>query len=417
MKVKGLFLSMCAIVALASCSQNDDVTSAESNAEKAKVTLRLEGNGVDTRAPGDKEPATETGATIKNVTVFFFNPTGYIVGTPKYIEAAQITDPIPTTTDASQVVVIANLGSDETGTGGKFAGVNSINQLKQVVFSSVNTTGNTINQTKDNLYMSGMGKVTMNADDLTGTAAVQLHFISAKINKVAISWKTDNSNQNYAPLSVFKTDKTKWFTIKQVYLMMSQTNSHLLPAEAATTATDAVTWTGDFAPANNYAFAGGLAWGTAPWIPAPTPNPVQTDTYLVKTDLVATGNKVENVVTGNPWYVFENPSSSSNPTGLIVEIEWRSKDQAEYGSADILTKYFTLYFGEKKAGETAGTQPLLEPGKTYDINLTLSGDFTPGGNGGGGGDDPSKPSVDANITVNVQAAKWTTTAAIEKEFN
>ena len=208
MKVKKILLSMCAIAALASCSQNDDVVPAGAGGEEARVVLKLEGDAVDTRAD---VPATEEGAKIKDITVFFFNTTGFIVGTPKYIGvAADIAKPITTTTDASQVVVIANLGSDETTTGKKLAGVSSIDQLKTKVFSSVTTTTNpttkhTINQTKDRLYMSGMGKVTIGSDGLTGTATVNLHFISAKINKVAISWKADNTNQNYSTLSVFQT--------------------------------------------------------------------------------------------------------------------------------------------------------------------------------------------------------------------
>lgn len=207
MKVKKILLSMCAIAALASCSQNDDVVPAGAGGEEARVVLKLEGDAVDTRADVS---ATEEGAKIKDITVFFFNTTGFIVGTPKYIGvAADIAKPITTTTDASQVVVIANLGGDETTTGKKLAGVSSIDQLKTKVFSSVTTTTDpttkhTINQTKDRLYMSGMGKVTIGSDGLTGTATVNLHFISAKINKVAISWKADNTNQNYSTLSVLK---------------------------------------------------------------------------------------------------------------------------------------------------------------------------------------------------------------------
>lgn len=98
---------MCAIVALASCSQSDDVAPAGSDAPEAKVILKLEGDGVNaTRAAGTEEAATEGGAAIKNVTVFFFNPTGFIVGKPQF---KAVTDSSPiiisTTTDAAEVVV------------------------------------------------------------------------------------------------------------------------------------------------------------------------------------------------------------------------------------------------------------------------------------------------------------------------
>ena len=75
---------MCAIAALASCSQNEDVvTPTGSNAPKAQVILKLEGDAVaNSRAVGDSEAASEDGAAIKNATVFFFNQTGFIVGAP-----------------------------------------------------------------------------------------------------------------------------------------------------------------------------------------------------------------------------------------------------------------------------------------------------------------------------------------------
>lgn len=408
MKVKSLFLSMCAIAALASCSQSDDVASAGSDAPEAKVILKLEGDGVNaTRAAGESEAATEDGAAIKNVTVFFFNPTGFIVGKPQYIEAANIGNPITTTTDAHEVVVIANLGSDLTGT--TFKNVASLSQLQAVDFSSIATDNNgkvTVNQSKDNLYSSGMGEITFH--DNTGTASVQLHFVAAKIKTVKIAW---TANQNYATSETeLTTDKTKWFTIKKVYMMTAQTNSPLVP-------TNTGAWEG-FVP-QTYAFAGGVAWGTAPWTWADNnvSEPKQTNDYLaVAGDLVestATANQIDNALASKSWYLFENSSASTHPTGLVIEVLWRSKDQSTDAN-ELLTKYFTMYFGE--AGAAGTTQPLLTAGKTYDMALSLKGDFKPGGNAGGGGDDPTKPSVDASVTVTVTAAHWTTTDEITKDF-
>lgn len=401
MKVKSLFLSMCAIAALASCSQSDDVTPAGSDAPKATVTLKLEGDGVNTRAAGTSEAATEGGAAIKNVTVFFFNQTGFIVGAPQFITAADINNPITTTTDAAEVVVIANLG-DKTGDG-TFNGIASLSQLQKLDFSSIaGSAGSfTVNQSKDNLYSSGMGAITFN--DNTGTASVQLHFVSAKIKTVKIAW---TANQHYAATeSELTSDNTKWFTIKKVYMMTAQTKSPLVPANTGA-------WEG-FVP-QTYDFAGGVAWGTAPWQWTGDNAPKQTDDYLaLAADLTATGDKIDNALSSKSWYLFENSPASTHPTGLVIEVLWRSKDQST-DTNDLLTKYFTMYFGEKGAGST--TQPLLTAGKTYDMALSLKGDFKPGGNAGGGGDDPTKPSVDASVAVTVTAAHWTTTDEITKDF-
>ncbi|MFQ6911415.1 MAG: fimbrial protein [Bacteroides faecis] len=404
MKVKSLFLSICAIAVLASCSKNEDiVTHAGSEAAEAKVTLKLEGDGTVTRAVGDQEAADETGAAIKDVTVFFFNATGFIVGSPQYIQAANLGTPITTTTDAAEVVVIANLGGGSVSA--KFNGVSSLEQLKKIDFSSIADASGvkSVNQSKDNLYSSGVGEITFN--DEVGTATVQLHFVAAKVKTVKITW---NAGQNYAATeNELTTDNTKWFAIKQVYMMTAQTNSPLIPSNT----TDA-SW-GGFVP-QAYAFAGGVAWGTAPWVwPADAGTaPAQTSDYLVTPMPAATSDAIANVLAGKAWYMFENSPASGHPTGLVVEVLWRSVDQSTDAN-DILTKYFTVYFGEK-AG--TGTQPLLKAGNTYDMSIGLKGDFTPGGNAGGGGDDPTKPSVDATVTVTVNAAQWTTTAEISKDF-
>mgnify|MGYP002232196087 CR=1 FL=1 len=68
MKVKKILLSMCAIAALASCSQNDDVVPAGAGGEEARVVLKLEGDAVDTRADVS---ATEEGAKIKDILYSF----------------------------------------------------------------------------------------------------------------------------------------------------------------------------------------------------------------------------------------------------------------------------------------------------------------------------------------------------------
>lgn len=398
---------MCAIAALTSCSQSDDVAPTGGDAPEAKVILKLEGDGVNaTRAPGAEEPATESGAAIKDVTVFFFNPTGFIVGKPQYIEAASIGNPITTTTDAAEVVVIANLG-DKTADG-TFDGISSLSRLQKLDFSSIATDGTgkvTVNQSKDNLYSSGMGEITFN--DNTGTAEVQLHFVAARIKTVKIAW---TAGQNYAATEqALKDDNTKWFTIKKVYMMTAQTNSPLIPATTGT-------WKG-FVP-QSYAFAGGVAWGVAPWTWADNNigEPKQTDDYLaLAADLVESTsnvNQIDNALASKSWYLFENSPASTHPTGLVIEVLWRSKDQSTEVN-DLLPKYFTMYFGE--SGTSGAAQPLLEAGKTYDMTLSLKGSFQPGGNAGGGGDDPTKPSVDASVEVSVNVAKWTT-AEITKDF-
>lgn len=396
MKVKKILLSMCAIAALASCSQNDDVAVPTDSAPPAKVTIRFAGSEGMTRAIGSDD------AVVNNLTAFFFNTAGALMPVAGNDLKPKIT--LATTTDASQVVLVANVPA-----GTKFDAVTSLSKLKEFVVSSLGTeaSGNfPINQTKTNLTMSGWGAINMNADDNTGTANVKLHFMAAKIETLKVTIGGKNVG-HYADTEDGVTDD-KWFTIKQAYLMMAQTNSVLLPA------TDLGAWTGAFTPAT-FAYAGGLAWGTRPWENPPVnPDPVKATDYLQTTiPAGATSNVIDNILVSAPWYVFEN--ASPNATGVVLEVVCNVRK--DNNTLEKESRYFTMYFGEKKTGDS-GNQPILNAGQRYSINIALNGSFDPGdGTGGGGTTDPTKPSVDANVEITVAPAEWTAVAVINKEFN
>lgn len=400
MKVKKILLSMCAIAALASCSQNDDVVVPTDSAPPAKVTIRFAGSEGMTRAIGSDD------AVVNNLTAFFFNTVGALIKTPMPVENNKLatTITLATTTDASQVVLVANVPAGTT-----FTGVTSLSKLKEFVVSSLGTEASSnfpINQTKTNLTMSGWGAINMNADDNTGTANVKLHFMAAKIETLKVTIGGKNVG-HYADTEDGVTDD-KWFTIKQAYLMMAQTNSVLLPA------TDLGAWTGAFTPAT-FAYAGGLAWGTRPWENPPVnPDPVKATDYLQTTiPAGATSNVIDNILVSAPWYVFEN--ASPNATGVVLEVVCNVRK--DNNTLEKESRYFTMYFGEKKTGDS-GNQPILNAGQRYSINIALNGSFDPGdGTGGGGTTDPTKPSVDANVEITVAPAEWTAVAVINKEFN
>lgn len=399
MKVKKILLSMCAIAALASCSQNDDVAVPTDSAPPAKVTIRFAGSEGMTRAIGSDD------AVVNNLTAFFFNTAGALIKTPMPVAENDLKPKITlaTTTDASQVVLVANVPA-----GTKFDAVTSLSKLKEFVVSSLGTeaSGNfPINQTKTNLTMSGWGAINMNADDNTGTANVKLHFMAAKIETLKVTIGGKNVG-HYADTEDGVTDD-KWFTIKQAYLMMAQTNSVLLPA------TDLGAWTGAFTPAT-FAYAGGLAWGTRPWENPPVnPDPVKATDYLQTTiPAGATSNVIDNILVSAPWYVFEN--ASPNATGVVLEVVCNVRK--DNNTLEKESRYFTMYFGEKKTGDS-GNQPILNAGQRYSINIALNGSFDPGDGTGGGTTDPTKPSVDANVEITVAPAEWTAVAVINKEFN
>lgn len=399
MKVKKILLSMCAIAALASCSQNDDVAVPTDSAPPAKVTIRFAGSEGMTRAIGGED------AVVNNLTAFFFNTAGALIKAPMPVDENDLKPKITlaTTTDASQVVLVANVP-----VGTKFDAVTSLSKLKELVVSSLGAKegdNSPINQTKTNLTMSGWGAINMDADNNTGTANVKLHFMAAKIETLKVTIGGKNVGHYADTENAITSDK--WFTIKQAYLMMAQTNSVLLPAA------DLNAWTGAFTPAT-FAYAGGLAWGTDPWKDAPAgTNPVKATDYLQTTIPSGAANVIDNILASAPWYVFEN--ASQNATGIVLEVVCNVSKQNEALKKE--SRYFTMYFGEKKTGDT-GNQPVLNAGQKYSINIALNGSFDPGdGTGGGGTTDPTKPSVDANVEITVAPAEWAAVAVINKEFN
>lgn len=419
MKVKSLLLSMCAIVALASCSQSDDEIpgGSGSNAPEAKVILKLAGSGVQANSraagiPGDLD--TQNGK-VNNLTVFIFNQSGLVI-TKQYIGTpATGANSISTTTDAKKVAVVANTG-DMTTSGGAFANVASEDALKAVLSDMLvtpDTPSGGVTHKDDNLYMSGISDLSTFSEDggvQKATATVQLHFLSARIQLTEITFngKTITDNK-YVPSGEFDATADANFTITRVYLMNAQRVTHFLPATAGGA---------DYITQNLKQYTGGVEWA-APWT-GQAPNQFKPNNeYTIEAGVdkfTATANKISDI---GHWYTFANDGVSdiaNHPTALVVEVKWR-KVKADVTAnpaiaEEIQTMYFATYFG-------GGDQAELEAGKAYKVKLALNGNFKPtnqGGSGGGGTEDPSKPTVNSSVEVTVTPAEWSLVPDITKEW-
>lgn len=410
MKVKSLLMSMCAIAALASCSQSDDeITGGSgSDAPEAKVILKLEGSGVQasSRAAGIPGDLDAQNGKVNDLTVFIFNKDGVVI-TKKYIGTpASGANSISTTTDAKKVAVVANTG-DMTGTSGAFANVASEEALKAVLSDMLtNPSDKTapLTHKDNNLYMSGMNDLSEFADAggiQKATATVQLHFLSARIqlSEITFNGKTVTDNV-YAQASTFDANTSANFTITRVYLMNVQRMTHFLPATEGKT---------DYITQELKQYTGGVEW-TDPWT-TQMPNEFKPNNeYVIEAgadQFTAALNKIENI---GHWYTFANDGDldiAKYPTALVVEVKWRKEVPSTFQ-----TMYFTTYFG-------GGDQDVLEAGKAYNVKLALNGNFKPsgeGGSGGGGTTDPTKPTVNSSVEVTVTAASWELHPDIEKEW-
>jgi len=421
MKVKSLLLSMCAIAALASCSQNDDeIPGGESNAPEAKVIIKLTGTGerASSRAPGIPSELDTQNGKVNNLTVFIFNKDGVVI-TKKYIgtPASVNANSVSTTTDATEVAVIANTG-DLTGAGQPFATVSTKTALKAVltdILKTPDTPAGGITQKDDNLYMSGIGNLdpfVKKDETMQASVTIQLHFLAARIQltKITFNGKAVTDNKYVQNNDFAKTDDAN-FTITRVYLMSVQRMTQFLPT------TDAGA---DYIAQKQKKYTGGVAW-TNPWIdPAPT-DFKQYDEYKIEAaadkfveGTAAAQNSISDI---GHWYTFTNDGVSditNHPTVLVVEVKWRKVMAVKnpVSSAVDETKYFATYFG-------GGDKDELKAGQTYSVVLNLNGNFKPenqGGSGGGGTTDPTKPTVNSSVNVTVTAAKWANPINIEKSW-
>lgn len=410
MKVKSLLLSMCAIAALASCSQSDDEIpgGTGSDAPEAKVILKLEGSGVqaNSRAAGIPSDLDTKNGKVNDLTVFIFNQSGLVI-TKQYIGTPSIgTNTISTTTDAKKVAVVANTG-DMTTQGRLFASVSSENALKAVLSDMLvtpDTPAGAVTNTDENLYMSGIGTLSEFAKDgetMKATASVQLHFLSARIqlSEITFNGKTVTDNK-YVQAGSFDGDNTANFTITRVYLMNVQRVTHFLPAIESGT---------EYITQDLKQYTGGVAWSD-PWT-GTAPNQFKpNDEYTIEAaadKFTAATNKISDI---GHWYTFANEGVSdiaNHPTALVVEVKWRKEAPSTFQ-----TMYFTTYFG-------GGDQDALVAGKSYKVSLALNGNFKPagdGGSGGGGTEDPTKPTVNSSVEVTVTAANWDLALDITKEW-
>lgn len=420
MKVKSLLLSMCAVAALAGCSQNDDeISGVGSNAPEAKVVIKVEGTGNQpgSRAaglPGNDELSTKNGK-VNDLTIFVFNGSGNVIAKKYFGTPTAGANEVATTTDAKEVAVVTNTG-DQTGAGNLFATVSSKSALKAVLadmFQNPDDPAGAVSQKDDNVYMSGTGTVDGFTDEngtMKASVTVPLKYLAARVQLKSISFNgKEVADNKYVQESLFESTADANFTITRVYLMNVQRATHFLPA------TDGGS---DYMTQGDKIFAGGVAW-TAPWgdINNKPNGYASNNEYTIE----ASGENfkaVENSISGiGHWYTFANTGVSeiaNHPTALVVEVKWRKTMTNEGAgiSKEDQTLYFTTYFG-------GGDQDELEPGKVYTVNIKLNGNFKPsdnGGSGGGGTEDPTKPTVNSAIEVTVTPADWVVLPDIDKEW-
>lgn len=347
-----------------SCSKENIETPTDAPGEKANLTVTVTGEG--NLKSGSKAPGAVVGdAVVNNYIVFLFRDNGMIDCAPQHSATGAKLTITAGTTAAKTAYVVANTGAVA---GGLFAAVKTENDLKAVV-GDLMSGPNTASQTGTNLWMSsGASTITYGTgvDANKGAVTAALAFVGAKIELVVKDERTNMTGGNTtikddAVVLLFAGKEGKFF--------------ETLPNQVAQTSF----YSGDVTYDN------------------PTASTLSTALYD-KVVTPFTANATATVF--NHFYTFGNDATKT-PTILAIQ---STKTVAGVDE----TIYYPVQFTLGDAGH------VIEPGKSYTVNVTLKGDVNTGG--GGGTVDPEDPFITADIEVTVTPATWTA-LIIDKEFN
>lgn len=362
-KIKFLAVALAAFT-MFSCT-NDEVENLGNNApgEQAVLTIKLKGDGdnqAQSRAAG---PATDTeDAVINNYLVFLFRDGGALDCAPRESNSNAAVTITTGTTAAKKAYVIANTGALANG---PFKDVKTESDLLKATADLMDNTNNVSTQTKTNLWMSGAEDVTFNGT--TGTTTVTLSYVAAKIQLIV---KDNRKNMSGGTIQIED---------KEVVLLFAGKSGKFF---GTTKATQDHFYTGD----NSYN------------------NPFNTNV----TKSTALSDQVTTPFTDNAgnavfnhFYTFGN-DGATQPTILAIK-------STKTVNSTPSTIYYPVQFTTDDAKQT------IEPGKYYEVTVTLNGDVAAGG--GGGTTDPEVPVITSAIDVTVTPANWGVSIDVDKEFN
>ncbi len=402
MKTKLFTIAALAAMLFASCAK-DGQTHSVDKGEKARIKLAVVGNGSSSRALDPVGPESggyqaDTKVAVNDATVFVMGASG-IIGAPTYLSNADLTTYVEkeTTTAAKKVVIIGNIGSDQTGVGGIFDGVTTEAGLNDVLadFKDMDDAHKWLTGVSDPIDWDTATTIASgaNAGEKLITMTVALAPIAARIDVlVDVSGFT-----NF-------TDPAAKIKFTDVAVLYSAANTHFTgsPLVPAASTTD---------PAELYYYSG------FDWDPAGTLQKSNTK-FLADTEA------------NYPMLCKEWAANyTAAPTAPALNFEesfYAFPGNGAYGKFTIVTVY-GFYDengnGTMDAGETrfwpvhftADDVPgdILKNGKIYTMTLRFQG------NAGldGGTTDPEEPLTAGFLTVNIVDRGWETVAPFEKIFN
>ncbi|NDV84979.1 DUF4906 domain-containing protein, partial [Bacteroides sp. 51] len=278
------------------------------------------------------------------------------------------------TTNAQHVYIVAN--------GGDLSSITTLAALKAYK-ADLNGTGaqsSATNRWATGATASALSFTNSGDGEYKANATVTLTFIAARITVTV-----DNAMTKYGePGSL---------TLNSIAVLNARGESLLFPSSGTSLIPSA--YTGGKKFYTGYDKPSGETWSFWP----------TAGTYTVAAARFLDALNLAAPSTTYYYYVFENDATTANASPTIVTLTGKDKD-----GKNLYWPVHLASYEQWKSG--SGSVSSITRGKSYNINIKLTGDAT---KGGGGTTDPTDPVVNGTVEVSVTVPSWEP-VVLNKEF-
>ena len=353
-----LLSAVLSVLLMTSCSSSDTEEGTITKGNPAVVNLQLNGKSITRSTPSDNEKYIKEGQAAA------FDLSGSIVGTVQsFLTSTSATPTISTTTQATQVSVVANPGSTSTFT----SIVNKTNLEEKTTDLASTATSPTAPNSQDEKKLPKYGNATLTfGTGSNSTATVDMYNLVGKITLSSI--KTNFTGTGYEGAT---------FTPKEIFLYNANTVSTFGGVGSSPQSGENTDKIGTYAvasPANSYCY---LSSGSISSYNETTPTPYT-------------------------FYTFPN-TSATTPTKLVIKGAFKPKD------GDPTAVYYPITINKlqtnttiKKNGEDRPANDendsKIVKSTSYEVIITISGK---------GMDNPGKDITPSEATITMNVKDWT----------
>ena len=349
-----LLSAVLSVLLMTSCSSSDTEEGTITKGNPAVVNLQLNGKSMTRSTPSTDEATISTGQAAA------FDGSGAIVGTVQSFSTS--TPTISTTTQATQVSVVANPGSTST-----FTSIVNKTNLEAVTtdLASTASSAKTANS-QDATKLPKYGNTTLTfGTDSKAYPSVDMYNLVGRIKLNSI--KTDFTGTGYV-------DAT--FTPKEVFLYNANTVSTFGGTGSSPQTGENTDKAGTYAVAS------------------------PTDYYYLSSGIISSYNDTS--PTPYTFYTFPN-TSAATPTKLVIKGAFKTKD----GNPEVV--YYPITINKLQTNTTITKNGTDRPANdendskivkstSYEVIITISGK---------GMDDPGKDITPSEAKITMNVVNWT----------